>query len=90
MHDRLGERVSHFPRNQEELEEMANARFLDEIHILQRFKYSSCGTKGSSLSASLEDKASPMVSRRVDKDAEEKDAVGTSGRFVQRREFPQV
>jgi len=25
VHDRLGERVGHFPRNQEELEEMANA-----------------------------------------------------------------
>ena len=31
MHDRLGERVGHFPRNQEELEEMANARVPDEF-----------------------------------------------------------
>jgi len=31
FHDRLGERVGYFPRNQEELEEMANARVLDEF-----------------------------------------------------------
>ena len=31
MHYRLGERVGHFPRNQEELEEMANARVPDEF-----------------------------------------------------------
>ena len=31
MHDRLGERVEYFPRNQEELEEMANARVPDEF-----------------------------------------------------------
>jgi len=31
MHDRLGERVGHFPRNQEELEEMANARVPNEF-----------------------------------------------------------
>ena len=31
MHDRLGEHVGHFPRNQEELEEMADARVLDEF-----------------------------------------------------------
>ena len=31
MHDRLGERVGYFPRNQEELEEMANARVPDEF-----------------------------------------------------------
>jgi len=31
VHDRLGERVGYFPRNQEELEEMANARVPDEF-----------------------------------------------------------
>ena len=31
MHDRLSDRVGYFPRNQEELEEMANARVLDEF-----------------------------------------------------------
>ena len=31
MHDRLGERVGYFPRNQEVLEEMANAQVLDEF-----------------------------------------------------------
>jgi len=31
VHDRLGEHVDYFPRNQEELEEMANARVPDEI-----------------------------------------------------------
>jgi len=31
VHDRLGERVEYFPRNQEELEEMADARVLDEF-----------------------------------------------------------
>ena len=31
MHDRLGKRVCYFPRNQEELEEMANARVPDEF-----------------------------------------------------------
>ena len=31
VHDSLGERVGYFPRNQEELKEMANARFLDEF-----------------------------------------------------------
>jgi len=31
VHDTLGECVGHFPKNQEELEEMANARVLDEI-----------------------------------------------------------
>ena len=31
MHDRLGERVGRFPRNQEELEEMTNARVPDEF-----------------------------------------------------------
>jgi len=31
VHDRLGERVRHFPRNQEELEEMANARVPNEF-----------------------------------------------------------
>ena len=31
MHDRLGDRVECFPRNQEELEEMANARVPDEF-----------------------------------------------------------
>ena len=31
MHDRLGERVGYFPRNQEELEEMADSRFPDEF-----------------------------------------------------------
>ena len=31
MHDRLGERIGYFPRNQEELEEMADARVPDEF-----------------------------------------------------------
>jgi len=31
VHDRLGYRVEYFPRNQEELEEMANARIPDEF-----------------------------------------------------------
>ena len=31
MHERLGGRVDYFPRNQEELEEMVNARVLDEF-----------------------------------------------------------
>jgi len=31
VHDRLGERGGYFPRNQEELEEMADARVLDEF-----------------------------------------------------------
>jgi len=31
VHDRLGERVGYFPRNQEELEEMAHARVPDEF-----------------------------------------------------------
>ena len=31
MHDRLGERVGYFLRNQEELEEMADARVPDEF-----------------------------------------------------------
>ena len=31
MHDRLGGHVGHFPRNHEELEEMANARVPDEF-----------------------------------------------------------
>jgi len=31
VHDRLGERVGYFSRNQEELEEMADARVLDEF-----------------------------------------------------------
>jgi len=31
VHDRLGERIGHFPRNQEVLEEMANARVPDEF-----------------------------------------------------------
>jgi len=31
VHDMLGGRVGHFPRNQEELEEMANARVPDEF-----------------------------------------------------------
>ena len=31
MHDRLGGRVGHFLKNQEELEEMANAQVLDEF-----------------------------------------------------------
>jgi len=31
VHDRLGEHVGHFPRNQEELEEMANARVPNEF-----------------------------------------------------------
>ena len=31
MYDRLGDRVGYFPRNQEELEEMANARVPDEF-----------------------------------------------------------
>jgi len=31
VHDRLGDRVECFPRNQEELEEMANARVPDEF-----------------------------------------------------------
>ena len=31
---------------------------------------------------SLEDKASPMVSRRFDEDAEEKDTTGMSRRFI--------
>ena len=31
VHDRLGGRVGHFPRNQVELEEMANARVPDEF-----------------------------------------------------------
>ena len=31
VHDRLGDRVGYFPRNQEELEEMADARVLDEF-----------------------------------------------------------
>jgi len=35
MHDRLGERVSYFPRNQEELEEMADARVPDKFIFLQ-------------------------------------------------------
>ena len=31
VHDSLGERVGYFPRNQEELEEMTNARVPDEF-----------------------------------------------------------
>ena len=31
VHDRLGRRVGHFPRNQEEIEEMANAQVPDEF-----------------------------------------------------------
>jgi len=31
VHDRLGGRVGHFPRNQEELKEMTNARVPDEF-----------------------------------------------------------
>jgi len=31
VHDRLGDRVRYFPRNQEELEEMADARVPDEF-----------------------------------------------------------
>ena len=31
VHDRLGDRVEYFPKNQEELEEMANARVPDEF-----------------------------------------------------------
>jgi len=31
VHDRLGERVEYFPRNQEELEEMADVRVPDEF-----------------------------------------------------------
>jgi len=31
VHDRLGDRVEYFPRNQEELKEMANARVPDEF-----------------------------------------------------------
>ena len=31
MHDRLGERIGYFPRSQEELEEMADARVPDEF-----------------------------------------------------------
>jgi len=31
VHDRLGDRVEYFPRNQEELEEMADARVPDEF-----------------------------------------------------------
>jgi len=31
VHDRLGEQIGYFPRNQEELEEMANARVPDEF-----------------------------------------------------------
>jgi len=31
VHDMLGDRVEYFPRNQEELEEMANARVPDEF-----------------------------------------------------------
>jgi len=31
VHDRFGDRVQYFPRNQEELEEMANARVPDEF-----------------------------------------------------------
>ena len=31
MHDRLGDRVEYFPKNQEVLEEMANARVPDEF-----------------------------------------------------------
>ena len=31
MHDRLGDCVEYFPKNQEELEEMANARVSDEF-----------------------------------------------------------
>ena len=31
VHDRLGGRVNHFSRNQEELEEMANAQVPDEF-----------------------------------------------------------
>ena len=30
VHERLGRHVDYFPRNQEQLEEMANARVLDE------------------------------------------------------------
>jgi hypothetical protein len=30
VHERLGKRAGYFPRNQEELEEMANTRVLDE------------------------------------------------------------
>jgi len=31
VHDRLGDRVEYFPRNREELEEMANAQVPDEF-----------------------------------------------------------
>ena len=35
VHDRLGEHVGHFPRNQEELEEMANARFPINLYFVE-------------------------------------------------------
>jgi len=31
VHDRLGKRIGHFPRNQEELEEMTNTQVLDKF-----------------------------------------------------------
>jgi len=33
VHDRLGVRIGHFARNQEELEDMANARVPDELYF---------------------------------------------------------
>ena len=48
---------------------------------------SSCGVKGSPLSASLEDEASPMVSRRFDKNIKEEDAMEMPRRFVQGGKF---
>ena len=82
MYDRLGEHVGHFPRNQEELKEMANARVPDEFIFCRDSNIHRVYVKQSSLSAGLEDKASPMVSKRINKDAEEEDVAGTSGRLV--------
>jgi len=65
VHDRLGEHVGHFPRNQEELEEMSMHGFpmnlySVEMSILIRW------SQGRLAINSVKDTASPIVSRRVD------------------------
>ena len=37
MHDRLGDCIGYFPRNQEELEEMADARYMLPMEFLAPF-----------------------------------------------------
>ena len=77
VHDRLGERVGHFPRNQEELEEMADARVPDKFIVAPCFKNKTRYTPYVSLGSQISHIVS-FVDEAVSSDFDEEPVIGSA------------